>query len=87
VAQLKHGAASWYVVCMAGQRLNQLKEELTSVREAISALYTNGQEHTLTGSHAFKGVSYEQLLRREREILSEIVSLSGGSQFTLPDYS
>jgi len=72
---------------MAGQRLQQLKDELSDIRTAKSALLTNGQEHTLTGSHSFKGVSYDMLLRREREIMRDIVAISGGDAFTLPDFS
>jgi hypothetical protein len=72
---------------MASQRLAELKEELTAIKSAKSALLTNGQSHSLTGSHAFTGISYKDLCNREGLITAEIVALNGGKSYTLPDFS
>jgi hypothetical protein len=72
---------------MASQRLEQIKDELTAIRSAKLALLSNGQEHSLTGSHAFKGISYKDLCNRESFLTSELVALNGGQSFTLPDFS
>ena len=72
---------------MASQRLEELKDELAAIKSAKLALMSNGQEHSLTGSHAFKGISYKELCNRESFIMSEIVALNGARSFTIPDFS
>ena len=72
---------------MASQRVEQIKEELTAIRAGKLALLSNGQEHSLTGSHAFKGISYKDLCNRESFLTSELVALNGGQSYTIPDFS
>jgi len=72
---------------MASQRLEELKDELAAIKTAKTALLSNGQSHSLTGSHAFTGISYKDLCNRESFVMSEIVALNGAKSFTIPDFS
>jgi len=67
--------------------IDDYKAELTAVRAAKNALLTNGQEHSLNGSHTFKGVSWSQLVTRENQLLSALAALNGGKSYTIPDFS
>jgi hypothetical protein len=72
---------------MANQHLTQLREDLEAVRSAKSALLSNGQEHTLNGSHSFKGISFSDLLKQEKRLENDIAALSGAKPLTLPDFN
>jgi hypothetical protein len=64
-----------------------MKTELAAVKAAKTALLTNGQKHSLNGSHSFEGVSYSDLCRRERELTNTLLTLNGAKAVILPDFS
>lgn len=72
---------------MASQYLTELQEDLATIRDAKAALLANGQEHTLNGSHTHKGVSYADLCREERQLRAKIAQVTGGKNYTLPEFS
>jgi hypothetical protein len=65
----------------------QILKELKDVKAAISALLTNGQEHSITGSHSFKGVNYGQLVRRRNALENRLAALNNGKPTVEPDFS
>lgn len=67
--------------------ISKLRKQLEAVEAAISAILVNGQEHSLTGSHSFKGVEYSVLLRERKTLEAKIAAANGGSNVTIPDYS
>ena len=67
--------------------LTQYKAELTAIQTAKTALLTNGQEHSLNGSHSFKGIPYKELCRRETQLTNAIAALNGASSIVIPDFS
>ena len=67
--------------------ITELQAELALVKSAINAMYTNGQKHSLNGSHSFEGVDFKTLTRRKAAIESQLIMLNGGNNYTLPDYS
>ena len=67
--------------------VSDYQTELSAVRAAKTALLSNGQEHSLNGSHTFKGISYKDLCRREQQLLSALAMLNGSTSYTLPDFS
>ena len=67
--------------------ISKLRGQLEDVEAAIAAILANGQEHSLTGSHSFKGVEYSVLLRERKTIEAKIAAANGGSNVTIPDYS
>ena len=67
--------------------ISDYNTELGEIRAAKRALLSNGQEHSLNGSHSFKGVPYKELVRREQQLLSALASLNGGKSYTIPDFS
>ena len=74
---------------MASERLQELLNDLAEVRAAMKALRTNGQEHTLNGSHSFKGISYSDLRKEESSLRSQIIAINQGSGagYTLPNFT
>lgn len=68
-------------------KITELKTELAAIKTAKLALLTNGQKHSLNGSHSFEGVSYSDLCRRESQIENALIYLNGGRAITLPDFS
>jgi hypothetical protein len=67
--------------------ITDAQTELAQVRAAKTALYTNGQKHSLNGSHTFEGVTFKDLCKRERELTSLLLKLNGGQSSVLPDFS
>ncbi len=67
--------------------INDYNTELGEIRAAKKAMLSNGQEHSLNGSHSFKGIDYKDLVRREQQLLSALASLNGAPNYTLPDFS
>ena len=60
------------------QYARDLRQELKEIDAELKAQRVNGQEHSLTGSHARRGVSYTTLNRRRQQIISSLAALKGG---------
>jgi len=67
--------------------ITRLKEELAKVNGAIDAQYVNGEEHSIVGSHSFKGVNYSKLMRRKYSLENQIAAANGGKSSILTDFS
>ena len=60
------------------ERITELETELVEVRAAKSRALAAGQERSIGGgksTHQFTEVSYSELIKREKEIISELTSL------------
>jgi len=67
--------------------ITDYKTELEQIRAAKTALLTNGQKHSLNGSHTFEGVTYKELVRREQQIINALTLLNGGKSYTVPNFA
>jgi len=67
--------------------ITRLKAELAKVDAAIDAQYDNGEEHSIVGSHSFKGINYTHLMRRKHALENQIAAANGGKSTILPDFS
>ena len=67
--------------------ITDLNAELTAIRAAKTAMLTNGQKHSLVGSHSFEGVDYKTLVRQENVVMNKLAALNGETNQTIPNFS
>lgn len=68
-------------------QITRIKAELAKVDAAIEAQYDNGEEHSIIGSHSFKGVNYIHLMRRKHALENQLAAANGGTSSIYPDFS
>lgn len=67
--------------------LSDIRAELEDVRAAKTALLKNGQKHAINGSHSFEGIQYQELCKRENQLVIQLATINGFNRSTLPDFS
>jgi len=69
------------------ERINEIKRDLATVREAIRDTVAGGQSVSVTGGVAVTRVPLAELRKQEATLQRQLVAIQGGAMRTAPDFS
>ncbi len=62
------------------ERITEINEELTAIKQAKTAILAGGQEYDFdsgSSKRGVKNVEYSSLVKREKELRAELLDLNG----------